>query len=124
MEIAESHNRIGSHINFGYRPAKDETFVFSRSALRTTERKWYLAPNKSLYPTDHSFPVGQRLPDGADQIRLHGQLAQSDHADPRGYYGVYNVFSNKSVFEIENPYQFLRDNNGVIAINMFIYQGG
>lgn len=33
-------------------------------------------------------------------------------------------FIFKSVFEIENPYQFLRDNNGVIAINMFIYQGG
>ena len=45
------------------------------------------------------------------------------HRDGDGYVG-YNVFSNKSVFEIENPYQFLRDNNGVIAINMFIYQGG
>ena len=45
------------------------------------------------------------------------------HRDGDGYVG-YNVFSNKSVFEIENPYQFLRDNNGVIAINIFIYQGG
>lgn len=43
------------------------------------------------------------------------------HADTTVY---IMFFSNKSVFEIENPYQFLRDNNGVIAINMFIYQGG
>ena len=54
-----------------------------------------LEPNKNLFPADYSFLIGQRLPDGADQIRLHWQLAQSDHADPHGYHGICSLYGDR-----------------------------
>ena len=58
MEIAESHNRIGSHINFGYRPAKDEAFIFSRSA--PPHRKGVpFEPDKTPVPADLYFSGGR-----------------------------------------------------------------
>ena len=35
-----------------------------------------------------------------------------------------NVFNNHPVYRFSDPYKFLRNNHGVVAVSMFIYQGG
>ena len=45
------------------------------------------------------------------------------HRDGDGYVG-YNVFNNHPVYRFSDPYKFLRNNYGVVAVSIFIYQGG
>jgi hypothetical protein len=35
-----------------------------------------------------------------------------------------NVFNNHPVYRFSDPYKFLRNNYGVVAVSIFIYQGG
>jgi len=35
-----------------------------------------------------------------------------------------NVFNNHPVYRFSDPYKFLRNNHGVVAVSIFIYQGG